>query len=311
MFSSGTQTAQQHGVLVLNKPAGPTSNRCLTAVKRLGQRKIGHAGTLDPMASGVLLLLLGQATKLSGWLMAAGEKVYAASLRLGVETDTWDAEGRVVAERPWEQVTPEEIREAVASWRGELTQTVPPYSAAKSQGRPLYELAREGLTVPVKTKTVHIFQTEILSLDLPELRFRVRCSSGTYVRSLAHSLGKRLSCGAVLTALTREYSHPFSLSQAVSLEELRQHPESLPEHVRPLEDALPGWPAVTLGAAAAGKVRNGIPADCPAESLDAIRRNGGLALLRDGEGPLALARLAMDGGRPQLAVARGLWSGSS
>ncbi len=299
---------QQHGVLVLDKPSGPTSNHCLMAIKRLGQKKIGHAGTLDPMASGVLLVLLGRATRLSGFLLEGGQKVYAAEVTLGRETDTWDAEGSIVAERSWSHVTSAAVEEVVRSWRGDLEQIVPPYSAAKSGGTPLYRLAREGRDVPVKIKTVHIVHAEILSMDLPVVRFRVRCSSGTYIRSLAHSLGMRLMCGAMLTGLTREYSHPFALSEAVSLEMVLADPAGLPALVQPLERALPDWPVLHLDAAAARGVRNGMPVSCPAANLEDVSRCGGHALLRDGGGLLALARLTMDGTRPMLAVARGLWS---
>lgn len=300
--------AQQHGVLVLDKPSGPTSTRCVTAIKRLGQKKIGHAGTLDPMASGVLLLLLGQATKLSGFLLEGGMKIYEARVQLGRETTTWDMEGDIVSERPWDHVTPDMVTDIITSWQGELEQIVPPYSAAKSNGKPLYRLAREGRDVPVKLKNVHIFHAEVLSIDLPMVHFRVKCSSGTYIRSLAHSLGMRLSCGAVLTSLVREYSHPFALSQATGLDELLADPQKLPACVRPIEEALPGWPVITVDSMTARNVRNGMPAVCPAERLEAVCNNGGQALVRDESGLLCLARLAQDRGRAVLTVARGLWS---
>ncbi len=299
---------QQHGVLVLNKPAGPTSNHCLMTVKRFGQRKIGHAGTLDPMAEGVLLVLLGKATRISSYLLEGGQKVYAASVELGRETDTWDTEGTVLRERSWQHVTPAMVREVIDTWRGDVEQIVPPFSAAKSNGTPLYQLAREGRDVPVKTKFVHIHHVEILSMDLPVIHFRVRCGSGTYIRSLAHSLGMRLMCGAVLAGLTREYSHPFALSDAVSLDTVLAHPLGLADYVRPLESALPEWPVVELDAARARQVRDGIAVPCPGSCLDAVSRNCGRALLKDDSGLLALARLKMDRGRSVLAVARGLWS---
>ncbi|HIW01196.1 MAG TPA: tRNA pseudouridine(55) synthase TruB [Candidatus Desulfovibrio intestinipullorum] len=308
IFSETTTTvAQQHGVLVLNKPSGPTSNRCLTAIKRLGQKKIGHAGTLDPMADGVLLLLLGQATKLSGFLLQSGCKIYDATVLLGRETSTWDAEGEIVQERPWEHVTASMVSEVLNSWQGDLEQIVPPYSAAKSNGQPLYRLARAGKDVPVKIKTVHIFQTEILSLDLPVVRFRVTCSSGTYIRSLAHSLGMRLLCGATLTKLTREYSHPFALSQAADLDELIRNPQSLPEQVHSIEEALPDWPVVSVNSETARRIRNGMPIACPADLTGAEQ-----VLLKSDREILALARVSMDTTqgrmRPVLTVARGLWS---
>ena len=309
VFSENKQIpVQQHGVLVLDKPSGPTSNTCLKSVKRLGQKKIGHAGTLDPMASGVLLLLLGQATKLSGFLLEGGMKVYDATVLLGRETTTWDMEGECLAERSWNHVTPEMVTEILNSWQGELEQTVPPYSAAKSNGTPLYRLAREGKDVPVKTKIVHIFHVELLSLELPVLRFRVKCSSGTYIRSLAHSLGMRLQCGAVLTALIREYSHPFSLSQSVSMEKLLDSPLDLPVFVHPIEEALPGWPVIHLSQPEAQYIRNGRPVPCRQPDLEAVEGNAGQALLKDDSGLLALAKLAVEKNGPVLTVARGLWS---
>lgn len=202
---------QQHGLLVVDKPRGLSSAQCTNRLKRLGQKKIGHAGTLDPMATGVLLVLLGHATKISGHLMAGGEKVYRGTLRLGQSTDTWDAEGEVVAEAPWEDVAEDAVAAAVSGWVGRSEQCVPPYSAAKHEGKPLYRLARAGKTIPVKTKMIDITRAEVLRMALPDVTFRVVCGSGTYIRSLAHSLGMRLGCGAVLTELIREYSHPFGL----------------------------------------------------------------------------------------------------
>ena len=137
---------QLDGVLVLNKPSGPTSARCLSALKRLGQRKIGHAGTLDPMASGVLLVLLGQGTKIASHLLADGGKVYSGQLRLGLTTDTWDIQGEVLTESPWQQVTEADVRAEVAHWLTLHEQEVPAYSAAKHEGQSLYKLARKGNT---------------------------------------------------------------------------------------------------------------------------------------------------------------------
>ena len=292
--------AQQHGVLVLNKPSGPTSNRCLSVLKRLGQKKIGHAGTLDPMADGVLLLLLGAATRISNYLLEAGCKVYSATARLGLETDTWDAEGRTVSEKPWQDVRAEDVANVISSFEGELEQIVPPYSAAKSNGQPLYRLARAGRDVPVKLKNVHIFRAEVLSMELPLVHFRVTCSSGTYIRSLAHSLGMRVGCGATLTRLTREYSHPFGLNQSVTLDELNADPQGLSRHVHSIEEALPEWPVLSVSSEHAARVRNGMSIPCPQDLRGAQN-----VLLKDEGGVLALAKVT-DGAR--LTVARGLWS---
>ena len=190
---------QQHGLLVVDKPRGLSSAQCTNRFKRLGQKKIGHAGTLDPMAQGVLLVLLGHATKISGYLMAGGVKAYQGTVRLGQTTDTWDADGQITAEAPWDHVTAEAVADVIAGWVGTSEQPVPPYSAAKHQGQPLYKLSREGKETPLKIKTIEISRAEVLRVELPYVTFRVICSSGTYIRSLAHSLGTRLGCGAVLT----------------------------------------------------------------------------------------------------------------
>lgn len=301
--------AQQHGVLVLNKPQGPSSAACVGLVKRkCGQKKIGHAGTLDPMASGVLLLLLGQATKISGLLLGGGEKIYSGILKLGVSTDTWDAEGNIVAEGSQaciDAVTQEVMREAISSWLGESEQTVPPFSAAKHQGKPLYELARKGLETPVKTKTVKISRAELEWFKPPLARFRVTCSSGTYIRSLAHSLGVRMGCGATLMELTREYSHPFGIEQAVGLDELLNDPALVAKRVWPLQDALPHLPCITLDADSSAKVKNGTA--LPAGALPEV--SGAEALFLDETGaPLALVEKKIRAGEAVWAIGRGLWN---
>jgi tRNA pseudouridine55 synthase len=301
---------QQNGILVLNKPKGPSSAACLGAIKRrLGQKKIGHAGTLDPMASGVLLVLLGQATKLSGHLMAGGEKKYAATVRLGQSTDTWDAEGTLLREADASFVTDAMVEDILASWIGDLPQEVPPYSAAKHEGKPLYALARKGVATPVKTRTVHISRVELEWVRLPHLHFRVSCGSGTYIRSLAHSLGIRLGCGAVLTELTREHSHPFSLAQAHNLDVVLEQTEGFTERVVPLTEALPSWPRVQLNPEQAALARNGatlpfqdLPGHAPAVA-------GEKAFLLEPEGaPLALAESVVEAGKSGWTVLRGLWN---
>ncbi len=300
---------QLHGVLVLNKPSGPTSARCLTALKRLGQKKIGHAGTLDPLASGVLLVLLGQATKLSSHLMAGGGKIYSGVLRLGRTTDTWDSQGQVLAEAPWEHVSGDDVRREISLWREAREQPVPPYSAAKHEGQPLYKLARKGAAAPAKVKHMEISQADTLDVSLPFVRFRVACSSGTYIRSLAHSLGMRLGCGAVLTELTREYSHPFGLDAARDLRDLTADPALLASSLRPIAEALPHWPRVELTPEQAARVRNGIAVPCAATpSGNGTAAEDGLALLLVQGEALALARREDAPGGPCWAVLRGLWN---
>ena len=259
--SAGMETplrpAQLHGVLVIDKPKGPTSAKVLAQVKHgLGQKKIGHAGTLDPMATGVLVALLGEATKIAGFVTEA-RKEYSGCLRLGMTTDTFDAEGRVTGEAPWEHLAPEDILAEVSSWKDMTTQEIPPYSAVKVNGQPLYKMARAGREAPVIVKPVTVFDAEVRSMELPHVNFRVRVSSGGYVRSLVHSLGTRLGCGAHLTKLTRECSHPFGLAQAACLDELLAHPLRLAERVIPIADALPDWPKLALTRTQARLVRDG------------------------------------------------------
>ncbi|WP_243312827.1 tRNA pseudouridine(55) synthase TruB [Fundidesulfovibrio agrisoli] len=293
---------QQHGVLALNKPGGPTSARCLEIIKRqLDQRKIGHAGTLDPMATGVLVVLLGEGTKLAGFL-TEGEKVYSGRLRLGQTTDTFDAEGTVTAEAPWEHITPEQAREAVAAWTEMATQEIPPYSAVKVGGQPLYKKARRGEEVPVVVKPIKVFDADVLDMELPQIHFRVRVSSGAYVRSLVHSLGTRLGCGAHLTELIRERSHPFGLEQAVDLDELVDHPERLAERVVPLERALPHWPALALTQDQVKKVRDG-----KWLTLEELPGPDTRAMLVEPDGlPVALAEPQDKDGARRWAILRGL-----
>ncbi|MDR3358776.1 MAG: tRNA pseudouridine(55) synthase TruB [Desulfovibrio sp.] len=292
---------QLHGVLVLNKPSGPSSARCLAAIKRLGQRKIGHAGTLDPLASGVLLVLLGQATKISPYLLSGGPKVYRGVLRLGRTTDTWDCEGNILDETSWESVSAGDARREVALWRGVREQPVPPYSAAKHNGQPLYRLARKGRDMPQKVKDIKISQAEALDVSLPFVRFRVTCGSGTYIRSLAHSLGIRLGCGAVLTELTREYSHPFGLDAACDLRGIEAEPSLLGRGLRPVAEALPDWTRVELAPEEAARVRNGLPV-----FRSSTPKTENALLLYRGE-VLALAKRGADAAR-HWAVVRGLWN---
>jgi tRNA pseudouridine55 synthase len=299
---------QQHGLLVLDKPSGPTSAGCLTAIKRaLNQRRIGHAGTLDPLAGGVLLVLLGQGTKLASFLQE-GEKTYYGELTLGVITDTYDTQGEVLEQRPCGHVGEEQIRSEIAAWTGLMEQEVPPYSAAKHKGRPLYALKRAGREVPEKKKKVTISLAQVIDIDLPRISFRVKCSRGTYVRSLAHSLGMRLGCGAVLSALVREKSHPFGLDQAHGLEEVLSDPAGFPDRILSLKQALPEWPQLRLSKAQATKVMNGMRL----RSEEVGVPEGGIGsralFLDDHEEPLALVEAKSDDSGRVWTIVRGLWS---
>ena len=248
---------QQDGVLVLNKPGGVTSAACIAKIKRgMGQKKIGHAGTLDPMATGVLLVLLGQATKISGHLMDDGDKTYSGVIRLGVVTDTWDAEGQVLSILPVTGISNLRVQEALLGLTGEYEQEVPAYSAAKHQGKPLYALARKGMEVPVKKKIVRISRGEAELVGSERIRFRVTCSSGTYIRSLAHSSGKRFGCGSILEDLSREYSHSFGIDAAHHLDVVLQDSRVYASTVTCIADTMPAWPPISLSRAESDLVRH-------------------------------------------------------
>ncbi|MCF8037777.1 MAG: tRNA pseudouridine(55) synthase TruB [Desulfohalobiaceae bacterium] len=300
---------QLNGVLLLNKPQGPTSTGCLEKIKhRLGQKKIGHAGTLDPNARGLLIVLLGQATKLAPYL-GEGRKTYLGRLRLGLETDSYDIQGEVLAEKPCPETSPELIRQEIRNWTHLKQQQVPPFSAAKYKGKPLYARMRQGRYVPEKTKKISIDQAELLDLQFPEVSFRVVCSQGTYIRSLAHSLGKRLGCGAVLTELVREKSDPFDLAQSHHLQDILEDPEELEGRVLSIADSLSHWPRIRLDDRQTRDIKNGLW--LPAESFDPAVSTGpgdqALCMTREGE-PVALVKARQKDGRLFWTVLRGLWS---
>ncbi|NDY41906.1 tRNA pseudouridine(55) synthase TruB [Dissulfurirhabdus thermomarina] len=250
-----------NGVLVLDKPVGVTSFRMVREVRRIaGIRQVGHTGTLDPIASGVLPLCLGRATKISRFIMA-GHKVYEGTLHLGVSTDTYDAAGRETGRRPVPALSMDDLRRAAAALTGRLLQAPPPFSAVKHQGRPLYKLARKGIHVEKPPRRIEVFAFDILGADLPRVHFRVHCTKGTYVRSLAHEFGTALGCGAHLAALRRTRSGPFAEDAALPLEEARRAAEAgrLEELLVPTTAALDHIPAVEIDGGMALELREGRP----------------------------------------------------
>ena len=245
------------GALLLDKPVGVTSNAALQRAKRaLGARKAGHAGTLDPLASGLLVVLFGEATKFAGPLLES-EKEYLATLKLGEKTSTGDAEGKVLETRRVD-VTGEQIRKTLAAFRGEIEQMPPMHSALKRDGVPLYKLARRGESVERRPRRVRIEELELLKLAPPLLEIRVRCSKGTYVRTLAEDIGAALGTGAHLAALRRTAAGRFRLAEAIDLPSLEAlAPAQRKERLLPLGSLLSQLPRVELDAAAAAKLRNG------------------------------------------------------
>jgi tRNA pseudouridine55 synthase len=207
------------GLLLIDKPAGPTSHDIVAQLRRLsGIRRIGHAGTLDPLATGLLLVCVGRATRLIEYLMDKPKR-YQATVRLGQRTDTFDAEGSVVEERAV-AVTIGEIEKALADFRGPIVQYAPAYSAVKRDGTALYKLARQGLAVERPRREVTIYELALRSWEAPYLQLEVHCSSGTYIRSLADDLGQTLGCGGHISALRRTEVGSFALTEAVALEDL-------------------------------------------------------------------------------------------
>jgi tRNA pseudouridine55 synthase len=236
------------GLLVVDKPSGWTSHDVVARVRRLtGERRVGHAGTLDPLATGVLVLGVGQGTRVLRYLEGAG-KTYRARVRLGQSTNTYDAEGEITAESSAAGVNYDQIEAALTQFRGTFEQRPPLFSALKRDGRPLYLYARAGVEVEVATRTVSVEALTLLAFDPPDLDLELSCSSGFYVRSLAHDLGESLGCGGHLLALRRTRVGPFSDAAAWTIEKLEQHASAgtLRDLLGPLDTPLLDLPAVLL-----------------------------------------------------------------
>jgi tRNA pseudouridine55 synthase len=253
---------QSSGVLLLDKPCGMTSNTALQVVRRLlGRVKGGHTGTLDPLASGLLPICLGEATKFSVGLLSA-DKAYDATVQFGAATTTGDCEGAVIMQGPVTGL--ESSLEAVLpQFRGELEQIPPMFSALKHQGRPLYTYAREGMEVERAARKVQIHELTIAENRFPEVVMRIRCSKGTYVRSLAHDLGMQLGCGAHLTALRRTAIGCLNIAQATTLSALETlEPDARWCHVRSADLPLSHLPAAVVESAQAQALLNGQQVTC-------------------------------------------------
>jgi tRNA pseudouridine55 synthase len=271
------------GVLVIDKPIGLTSHDVVQIVRRGTRiRRAGHTGTLDPRASGVLVVLLGPAVRLSEYV-SASDKRYQAVLQLGASTDTYDANGTITKTAPI-TVTEDEFDDTLRQFEGEIEQIPPPYSAIKIKGKKAYEMAREGEEVELAPRTINVYSIELLEWAPPEAVIDVYCSSGTYVRSLAHELGEKVGCGAHLAGLRRTKSGRFTLRDAVPLNKLRQAFDdgTWYQYLIPAAEALSDWPAIELTQEQVENVRHGhrIPAepDSP-QKVRAISEQGELVAL--------------------------------
>jgi tRNA pseudouridine55 synthase len=260
-YGLGSKQETESGVIVVDKPVGMTSARVVAAVKKLfDAKKTGHAGTLDPLASGLLVCCINKATRLSGFFMK-GRKTYEAVCRLGTTTDTQDAEGAVLKVKAVAGIDDKSLLKAFGRFTGTIDQTPPVYSALKHQGVPLYKLARAGKPVEKPPRQVHIFALELLNIAIPDVRFRVTCSAGTYVRTLCADIGAVLECGGHLTELRRLESGGFTLSDAWTLSELKAEAKagSLKNRLIGMADALKGMPTVVADESLSEKVCHGRP----------------------------------------------------
>ena len=261
------------GAVVIDKPRDWTSHDVVAKLRGIfGQKKIGHTGTLDPMATGVLVVLLGRATRASE-LLEADEKEYIASLRLGLVTNTQDTTGEVLSENPVE-VSRENLEAALRHFTGSLEQLPPMYSAIKVNGKKLYELARKGQEAERKTRSITIYALDLLSFDGKEAVLRVVCSKGTYIRTLCHDIGAFLGCGGCMSALRRSRAGAFSLDRAVTLEQLQAAKEdgSLLSMVHKTDALFSQYPALLLSGEQAEKCRCGVRIPLPENAPDGLLR---------------------------------------
>ncbi|MBI5819612.1 MAG: tRNA pseudouridine(55) synthase TruB [Verrucomicrobia bacterium] len=223
------------GVLLVDKPAAWTSHDVVAKVRaHFGFKKVGHCGTLDPMATGLLVLVLGRATRLSEKL-TSDDKGYEGTILLGVTTNTEDADGEAIETKPVPPLTEADLQAAFQKFRGDIYQTPPMVSAIKYQGRPLYKLARKGIEVVREPRLVHIYDLRLIATELPRVKFQMSCSKGTYVRTLAADIGRDLGCGAHLSELRRTAAGSFKLEQAHTLEQILAKPRAeLPQWIMPI-----------------------------------------------------------------------------
>ena len=250
-----------NGALVINKPSGPTSHDIVQKVRGLFRIKVGHTGTLDPMAKGVLTLVLGRATRLARFLQS-GDKEYLAEIRLGITTDTFDREGRILEKMTAPRIPPEQAHQVLSNFVGEIRQQVPRFSAVKAGGERLYQLARQNQPVQPPWRTVLIYRIDLREQSQETWKLDIHCSSGTYIRSLAHDIGQALGCGAHLQSLCRTRSGSFELSRAVHSDQIESQWNRA---FFPLEELLTELPRIDLDEQQSEEVRHGMNISGPGE----------------------------------------------
>ncbi|WP_407301492.1 tRNA pseudouridine(55) synthase TruB [Clostridium botulinum] len=243
------------GVINVLKPKGITSFDVVRDIRKIAKiKKVGHTGTLDPLASGVLPVCIGKATKIVDYIME-GTKNYRVEMKLGTTTDTYDREGTVLGEKEV-SVSPEEVEKAIEKYKGDIEQVPPMYSALKINGQKLYDLARKGIEVEREARKIHIYDICILSIDLPYVIFDVKCSKGTYIRSLCFDIGKDLDCGAVMWNLQRLEASPFNIKEAIKLEDLNE--KNIKQYITPIDEALKDYEKLSLNKKFEKLVLNGV-----------------------------------------------------
>jgi len=217
--------AVMDGILLIDKPSGITSHDVVDCIrKKTGIKRIGHTGTLDPNATGLLILCLGKATKLSEYFVGL-DKTYEGKMRLGMISDSHDIDGNILQEKSWEGITENEVRRYIPEFIGEIEQVPPMVSAIKVGGKRLYKIAREGLTIEREARKINVYEFSVLKIELPDVWFRVSCSRGTYVRTLCHDFGQKIGCGAVLIELKRTKIGNYNVDNAVPLERIESKEE--------------------------------------------------------------------------------------
>lgn len=244
-----------NGILNINKPTGMSSFDVVRVVKKVAKtKKVGHTGTLDPEASGVLPICIGRATKLVDYIMS-DYKIYKVELKLGITTDTYDREGKVL-QTSEVNLSNEEVEKVIKSFEGEIDQVPPMYSALKVNGERLYNLARQGIEIERKPRKIHIYNIDIFDMELPIVQFTVKCSKGTYIRSLCYDIGEKLNCGGTMWNLQRTQTGSFSISSSVELEQLNS--DNISSYLIPMDMALESYPKIIIDKKYEKLILNGV-----------------------------------------------------